>query len=151
MISKEITREFTEGEITRKIQVKKGEVVLTTIREDKGVKCCENEYKYKYSMYEIFNNNILTVVTNKGETVVFNINLCNVIAKIRKLVKVEYTDVVDQTFIKIVNGKKQSIYDERSNLLETSSKYDIEVIFNGCRPAIKMTDIKTSESHCIEL
>lgn len=128
MIAKEITREFTEGEITRKIQVKKRVVVLTTIREGEDVKCCENQYTYQYSMYEIFNNNILTIVTNKGETVVFNINLCSVIANIPKLVKVECTEVVDQIFVKIVNGKKQSIYDERSNLLETSNKFDMEVI-----------------------
>lgn len=151
MIAKEITREFTEGEITRKIQVNKVVVILTTIRKDKDSKCYKSVYTYQYGMYEMFNNNILTIVTYKGETIVFNLNRCSVIANIPKLVKIECTEVVDQTFVKVVDGKKQSIYDERSNLLETSNKFDMEVIFNGCRPAIKMTDWKTNKSHYIEL
>lgn len=148
---KEITNQFVEEGITREIQVKKGEVVLTTSKEGKDGKGCRNTYRYVYTMYDMFNKDILTIVTHNSETIVFNLNRCSVIANIPKLVKVECKQIINQTFIKIVEGKKQYIYDERSNLLETETKYDMEVIFGGRGLVIEKTNKKTGKSHCTEL
>lgn len=77
--------------------------------------------------------------------------LCTVIANIPNLVEVEYDKIVNQIFIRIIEKEKQSIYDEWSNLLASETEYDIRVIFNGERPAIKKTDRKTGKNLYIEI
>ena len=148
MLNKEITNTIQVEGTTRKIQVKKREVVLTTFKEGND-NCCKETYKY--TMYNTFNKTIVTIVTDNLETIIFNIDLCIVIANIPELVKVECYKIIDQIFIKIIGREKQSIYDEKSNLLETETKYDMEVIYGGCGPSIKKTHKQTGKTYCVEL
>lgn len=138
--------------IKRIIQVKRDEIVLTSYKKDKdSIYQVEDTQKYTFTAYNKINEAIFVITTAKCETIVFNMVLCTVIANIPNLVEVEYDKIVNQIFIRIIEKEKQSIYDEWSNLLASETEYDIRVIFNGERPAIKKTDRKTGKNLYIEI
>ena len=151
-MAKNFSKCFENEGTKRIIQVKRGEIVLTIYKKDKdSIYRVEDTQKYTFTAYNKINETIFVITTAKCETIVFNMVLCIVIANIPNLVKVECNEIVNQIFIRIINGKEQFIYDERSKLLIKETEYDVKVIFNGKGSAIKKTDRETGQNLYIEI
>lgn len=152
-MAEDFSKSFEKEGIKRIIQVKRGEIVLTSYKKDKdSIYQVEDTQKYTFTAYNKINETIFVITTAKCETIVFNMVLCTVIANIPNLAEVEYDKIVNQIFIRIIEKGRQYIYDEWSNLLASvTKKYDIRVIYNGERPAIKKTDRETGQNRYIEI
>lgn len=100
----------------------------------------------EYSEIESGNKKFLEITTTEGEKAIINVELCNITVKVQSKAHIQYYFVADEVFIKVAEGEKQTIYDVRANMIISDTEYNIEVVFGGCQPIIKLIDKRTGKS-----
>lgn len=80
---------------------------------------------------------------SKECTDIYNIEECQIIYRVPQIARIEsFTIIGDELFINIIEGDKESIYDERGNLIEADRENHLDVVFGGCGLLIKKTSKK---------
>lgn len=76
-------------------------------------------------------------------TDIYNIEECQMIHRVPQTARVDSFIIIgEELFINVIEGDKESIYDERGNLIEADRENHLDVVFGGCGLLIKKTSKK---------
>lgn len=134
----------------RKITINRNEVRISATQrkidsKEKEITCIKKTYQI-VNVIDMGENHQLVKCLGQGEITIFSISQCCKICQVPQTAVVKYFIVCDELFVKIMDGEKESIYDESGTLIEADCRNCLEVVFGGCEPRVKKTSKRTGLS-----